>query len=83
MRMSDEQTVEFLRSRGTRCETLPRTYAGVHLDYCWINSGPQEVQGSLPLILLLVDTAGSAVVDTFLLPRTLVQQKKKGDIPLR
>jgi uncharacterized protein YceK len=80
---SDPALANFLQDRRTHCDVLPRTYSGFHFDFCWLDSDPQRIYGSAPMILLLGDGALSAIADTFALPVTLVRQRQRGDIPLR
>ncbi len=80
---SDASLAHFLQDRRTHCETLPRAYGGLFFDYCWLDSEPQRIYGSAPMVLLLADGLLSALADTAALPVTLVQQRRLGDIPLR
>lgn len=80
---SDPALAQFLRHRGTHCDALPRTYSGFHFDRCWLDSEPQRIYGSAPMILLLGDGLLSAIADTVALPVTLTRQRQHGDIPLR
>lgn len=80
---SDATVAGFLAARGTHCEALPRAYSGAWFDYCWLDSEPQPVYGSAPLLLLLGDGLLSVIADTLALPVTLVQQREQGSIPLR
>lgn len=80
---SDPALAQFLRHRGTHCDALPRAYSGFHFDRCWLDSDPQRIYGSAPMILLLGDGLLSAIADTVALPVTLRRQRQHGDIPLR
>lgn len=79
---SDATLANFLQARGTHCDTLPRSYSGVMFDYCWLDSEPQQVYGSAPMLLLFGDAVLSAIADTLALPITAVQQREYGNIPL-
>lgn len=79
---SDASLAQFLQNRRSHCETLPRVYSGVVFDYCWLDSEPQRIYGSAPMVLLLADGLLSGIADTLALPVTLVQQHRYGDIPL-
>lgn len=80
---SDPALAQFLQNRRTHCESLPRIYSGFLFDYCWLDSEPQPVYGSAPMLLLIADGLLSGIADTVALPFTLVQQRQQGDIPLR
>ncbi len=80
---SDPALAHFLQDRRTHCDVLPRAYSGFHFDFCWLDSDPQRIYGSAPMILLLGDGVLSAIADTVALPVTLVRQQQRGDIPLR
>ena len=79
---SDVNLATFLQNRHTHCESLPRMYSGFYLDYCWLDSDPQRVYGSAPMLLLIVDGLLSGIADTIALPVTAVQQRQYGSIPL-
>ena len=79
---SDPSLARFLQNRRTHCDSLPRVYSGFLFDYCWLDSEPQRIYGSAPMVLLIADGLLSGIADTLALPVTLVQQRRRGDIPL-
>ncbi|MFK0089679.1 YceK/YidQ family lipoprotein [Pseudomonas sp. NPDC090755] len=68
----------------SRCESIPRLYSGVALDFCTLNAQPRSpthLEGQPSAPLMLVDMALSGVADTVLLPYSIYLQDKSGNIP--
>ncbi|MFK8328481.1 YceK/YidQ family lipoprotein [Pseudomonas sp. BJa5] len=68
----------------SRCESIPRVYSGVALDFCKLNAQPRSsthLEGQPSAPLMLVDMAFSGVADTVLLPYSIYLQDKSGNIP--
>ena len=68
----------------SHCESIPRVYSGVALDFCALNAEPRrpthfDGQPSAPLVL--VDMVLTGATDTVLLPYSIYLQDKSGNIP--
>lgn len=70
------------------CDSIPRVYSGVVLDFCSLVGGPHKSIGPgfhtsafQDPVSVLVDMALSGIADTVVLPYTIYQQGTKGNIP--
>ena len=67
----------------SNCDSVPRIYSGAVFDYCTLDAVPRQSTGfgghpSASLVLL--DMGLSGIADTLILPYTIYQQSKHGDI---
>ncbi|PMY71033.1 MULTISPECIES: YceK/YidQ family lipoprotein [Pseudomonas] len=67
----------------SHCDSVPRTYSGVVLDYCALNAPPRQTtgfDGHPSAALIALDMGISGIADTLLLPYTVYLQNTLGDI---
>ena len=88
MKTVDYDTSSTLRfdksSKLSYCKSLPSVYSGVSYDVC--NSflrKPGEVDDNIMSMLYIFDMPLSVVVDTILLPYTVVRQITEGNIKVQ
>ena len=85
---SDSYTRGELRAHKTYCEKLPRVYAGLAYDFCLFHAEPVSYHPavyaySLNFIpYIVVEAALSGVLDTIVLPYTVIQQIDRGSLEL-
>ena len=68
----------------SHCDTIPRVYSGVALDFCALHADPPQTTdttGQPSAVSMLVDLALSGVADTIALPYTIYVQHRDGNIP--
>ncbi|XAE40315.1 YceK/YidQ family lipoprotein [Pseudomonas alkylphenolica] len=68
----------------SHCDTIPRVYSGVALDFCALHAEPRQTTdttGQPSAVSMLVDLALSGVADTIALPYTIYVQHRDGNIP--
>ncbi|EIK95613.1 hypothetical protein PMM47T1_16043 [Pseudomonas sp. M47T1] len=78
----DRVTSEYLVEARSYCGAVPRVYSGTIFDFCVLHGAPEDENNytSTPPIFHLLDLTLSAVVDTALLPYTLIRQNQDGSI---
>jgi uncharacterized protein YceK len=74
-----------LKKRQTYCDSISRIYSGVGYDFCILHAPDLPIKSwkgrpSAPLVL--IDLAVSGVTDTLVLPYTVYQQVKHGNIEI-
>ncbi|MGQ0709685.1 MAG: hypothetical protein ACT4NV_08035 [Rhodoferax sp.] len=79
----------------SRCDSLPRAFRGVSYDFCWLNGHPVAARTTDDEPMLgeavvrdilswqLLFAGVDLVFDTVMLPFTIPQQLKHGNLPLR
>lgn len=78
-----------LVKQDTRCSAISRVYSGVAYDFCVIHAEPNRssirLNNSDELLLAFygVDMVVSALSDTLMLPYTIAQQKRQGNIEIQ
>ena len=85
MKTVDYNTSNTLRfdksSKLSYCKSLPSIYSGVSYDICnSVLRKPGQVDDNMMSLLYLFDLPLSVVVDTVLLPYTVVRQFTEGNI---
>lgn len=78
----DSVTTDYLSKGKSYCGAVPRVYSGVMFDFCVLNAQPADEHNysTSPPIAVVFDLALSGIVDTVVLPYTLVRQHQDGSI---
>lgn len=79
---SETQISNKLNKSKTYCSKLSRVYSGVAYDLCHLHSAANSVDIDGILYLYFIDIFASAVVDTVVLPYSIVAQINKGSIDI-
>ncbi|MGF6096182.1 YceK/YidQ family lipoprotein [Pseudomonas sp. 18175] len=88
----DAVTSQNLKDSRSHCENVPRPYSGLIYGFCRLNGEPASDKslkdqslidhGGNALPVIAVEFIASGVLDTLLLPYTILRQSKDGSIEI-
>ena len=78
----DHAAARTLEARGTYCSSLLRIYGGLSYDFCVLHAEPGYAGFYTGIPYVFLDMVVSGVVDTLVLPYTLVMQYEHGNIEI-
>lgn len=77
---TDLEIARNLKKQKTNCESIPRVYSGLSYNMCKMHSNSESLNFAPLLGAYLVDSVLSAATDTAVLPFTIYEQHKSGNI---
>ncbi|SFC96777.1 Protein of unknown function [Microbulbifer thermotolerans] len=77
---SDHQISANLKRKNSSCESIPRVYSGVSYNLCKMHSNSNSIYYAWELGFYLFDSVASAATDTIVLPYTIYDQSKNGNL---
>ena len=78
---SNSEISQNLKRHDSKCSSIPRIYSGVAYDFCRFHAKPKEYASNIIVMGYVFDIALlSPIMDTVLLPVTVYQQVKNGNV---
>ncbi|WP_353505491.1 YceK/YidQ family lipoprotein [Microbulbifer variabilis] len=77
---TDREISANLKRQKSNCESIPRVYSGLSYNICKMHSDSESINVDLLLGVYLVDSLFSTATDTIVLPFTMIEQRKNGNI---
>ncbi|WP_366525572.1 YceK/YidQ family lipoprotein [uncultured Microbulbifer sp.] len=80
---TDREIAANLKKQKSSCESIPRVYSGLSYNMCKMHSSSESINADLLLGIYLIDSVMSTATDTAVLPFTIYEQHKSGNILVR
>ncbi|QFT54301.1 YceK/YidQ family lipoprotein [Microbulbifer sp. THAF38] len=77
---TDREISANLKRQKSNCESIPRVYSGLSYNMCKMHSDSESINVDLLLGVYLLDSVLSTATDTAVLPFTIYNQHKNGNI---